>query len=71
MSQWTGQESLARDDPEMWALVQAEKMRQKQGLELIASEVIPLEKNQFVILFSRDNAWLFSRTSVAVQALKP
>ncbi|XP_057364901.1 serine hydroxymethyltransferase, mitochondrial-like [Daphnia carinata] len=38
MSKWTGQESLAQDDPEMWALINAEKMRQKQGLELIASE---------------------------------
>nr|CAH0098266.1 unnamed protein product [Daphnia galeata] len=38
MSKWTGQETLAQDDPEMWALVKAEKMRQKQGLELIASE---------------------------------
>lgn len=44
MSKWTGQESLAQDDPEMWALVQAEKMRQKQGLELIASEVIIFKK---------------------------
>lgn len=39
MSKWTGQETLAQDDPEMWALVKEEKMRQKQGLELIASEV--------------------------------
>ncbi|XP_046441010.1 serine hydroxymethyltransferase, mitochondrial-like [Daphnia pulex] len=38
MSKWTGQETLAQDDPEMWALVKEEKMRQKQGLELIASE---------------------------------
>ena len=39
MSSWTGQETLAQDDPEMWALVQAEKHRQMSGLELIASEV--------------------------------
>ncbi|TNM88664.1 hypothetical protein fugu_004918 [Takifugu bimaculatus] len=36
---WTGQESLAQDDPEMWDLVQKEKDRQRRGLELIASEV--------------------------------
>ncbi|XP_015199812.1 serine hydroxymethyltransferase, mitochondrial [Lepisosteus oculatus] len=36
--QWTGRESLAADDPEMWDLVQKEKDRQLRGLELIASE---------------------------------
>lgn len=36
---WTGQESLAQDDPEMWNLLQKEKDRQCRGLELIASEV--------------------------------
>uniref|UniRef100_A0A8C9TU25 glycine hydroxymethyltransferase n=1 Tax=Scleropages formosus TaxID=113540 RepID=A0A8C9TU25_SCLFO len=35
---WTGQESLAQDDPEMWDLLQREKDRQCRGLELIASE---------------------------------
>uniref|UniRef100_A0A671PD60 glycine hydroxymethyltransferase n=1 Tax=Sinocyclocheilus anshuiensis TaxID=1608454 RepID=A0A671PD60_9TELE len=35
---WTGQESLAQDDPEMWDLLQKEKDRQSRGLELIASE---------------------------------
>uniref|UniRef100_A0A7N8WNS7 glycine hydroxymethyltransferase n=1 Tax=Mastacembelus armatus TaxID=205130 RepID=A0A7N8WNS7_9TELE len=35
---WTGQESLAQDDPEMWELLQKEKDRQCRGLELIASE---------------------------------
>ncbi|KAM4701676.1 serine hydroxymethyltransferase, mitochondrial [Discoglossus pictus] len=35
---WTGQESLAEGDPEMWNLVQKEKDRQCRGLELIASE---------------------------------
>ncbi|XP_061871647.1 serine hydroxymethyltransferase, mitochondrial [Colius striatus] len=35
---WTGQESLAESDPELWALVQKEKDRQCRGLELIASE---------------------------------
>lgn len=39
---WTGQESLAEDDPEMWALLQKEKDRQSRGLELIASEVLKL-----------------------------
>lgn len=37
---WTGQESLAQDDPEVWDLVQKEKDRQCRGLELIASEVM-------------------------------
>ncbi|KAM4795790.1 serine hydroxymethyltransferase, mitochondrial [Rhinophrynus dorsalis] len=35
---WTGQDSLAADDPEMWNLVQKEKDRQCRGLEMIASE---------------------------------
>ncbi|XP_062282617.1 serine hydroxymethyltransferase, mitochondrial-like [Scomber scombrus] len=35
---WTGQDSLAQDDPEMWSLLQQEKDRQCRGLELIASE---------------------------------
>ncbi|XP_038608417.1 serine hydroxymethyltransferase, mitochondrial [Tachyglossus aculeatus] len=35
---WTGQESLADSDPEMWRLLQREKDRQCRGLELIASE---------------------------------
>ncbi|KAL7833056.1 hypothetical protein SRHO_G00300740 [Serrasalmus rhombeus] len=35
---WTGQDSLAQDDPEMWDLLQKEKDRQCRGLELIASE---------------------------------
>jgi glycine/serine hydroxymethyltransferase len=39
ISRWTGQEPLEQDDPEMWALIREEKMRQKSGLELIASEV--------------------------------
>ncbi|KAG9340641.1 hypothetical protein JZ751_021197 [Albula glossodonta] len=38
---WTGQDSLAQDDPEMWNLLQREKDRQCRGLELIASEVSP------------------------------
>lgn len=36
---WTGQETLADSDPEMWELLQREKDRQCRGLELIASEV--------------------------------
>lgn len=35
---FSGQESMAKDDPDMWELVKEEKMRQKSGLELIASE---------------------------------
>uniref|UniRef100_A0A8C7HVJ6 Serine hydroxymethyltransferase n=3 Tax=Oncorhynchus TaxID=8016 RepID=A0A8C7HVJ6_ONCKI len=35
---WTGQDSLAQDDPEMWNLLRKEKDRQCRGLELIASE---------------------------------
>jgi len=35
---WTGRETLAEDDPQMWALLQEEKKRQLSGLELIASE---------------------------------
>jgi len=37
-SKWTGKESLADDDPEISNLIKAEKLRQKSGLELIASE---------------------------------
>ncbi|XP_069703635.1 serine hydroxymethyltransferase, mitochondrial-like isoform X1 [Periplaneta americana] len=37
-ARWTGQEPLKQDDPEMWALLQEEKQRQRCGLELIASE---------------------------------
>ena len=37
-TKWTGQETLAQDDPEMWSLIQEEKQRQVSGLELIASE---------------------------------
>lgn len=44
MSKWTGQEKLSQDDPEMWALISEEKKRQKQGLELIASEVVIQKK---------------------------
>ncbi|PAA48496.1 hypothetical protein BOX15_Mlig024463g3, partial [Macrostomum lignano] len=35
---WTGQESLATSDPQLWSLIQEEKQRQFRGLELIASE---------------------------------
>lgn len=37
-SSWTGQEQLAQDDSEIHALIQEEKRRQLNGLELIASE---------------------------------
>lgn len=40
-SGWTGRESLGRDDPDMWCLLQQEKDRQCRGLGLIASEVRP------------------------------
>jgi len=39
LSGWTGQDSLDKDDPQMWQLIKEEKHRQKAGLELIASEV--------------------------------
>ncbi|KAA0192462.1 hypothetical protein HAZT_HAZT000954, partial [Hyalella azteca] len=35
---FSGKETLAEDDPVVWELVKEEKMRQKQGLELIPSE---------------------------------
>ena len=37
-AKWTGQEPLSEDDPEVAGLIRAEKLRQKTGLELIASE---------------------------------
>ncbi|XP_049843232.1 serine hydroxymethyltransferase, mitochondrial-like [Schistocerca gregaria] len=37
-SNWTGNEQICEDDPEMWELIKKEKMRQKCCLELIASE---------------------------------
>ncbi|XP_054709831.1 serine hydroxymethyltransferase, mitochondrial-like [Uloborus diversus] len=37
-SEWKGTEPLSEDDPEMWKLIQEEKHRQTNGLELIASE---------------------------------
>ena len=36
---WSGKESLKDDDPEMYDLINKEKKRQIEGLELIASEV--------------------------------
>jgi len=36
--EWTGEENLKDDDPEMWSIIQKEKDRQIRGLELIASE---------------------------------
>lgn len=38
LNQWTGRESLKDDDPEIYNLIRAEKQRQIEGLELIASE---------------------------------
>jgi len=35
---WTGNESLKQDDPEMFTLIEKERSRQVNGLELIASE---------------------------------
>lgn len=37
-NQWTGQESLEDDDPDICNLIRREKQRQCNGLELIASE---------------------------------
>ena len=65
MSQWTGQDSLAQDDPEMWTLLQAEKQRQKQGLELIASEV----RNKLCNHHASMN--FFFRISVVKPVLRP
>lgn len=38
-AQWTGQEPLPKEDPEIYELIKEEKRRQINGLELIASEV--------------------------------
>ena len=38
-STWTLQEPLVEDDPEIDSLIKREKARQRNGLELIASEV--------------------------------
>jgi len=65
MSKWTGQDSLAQDDPEMWTLLQAEKQRQKQGLELIASEV----RNKLCNHHTSMNS--FFRISVVKLVLRP
>ena len=35
---WTLQDELSVDDPEMYEIIRKEKLRQKRGLELIASE---------------------------------
>lgn len=50
-SSLSGQEALQQDDPEMWKLLTAEKTRQRNGLELIASEVIKfaLQLKVFVV----------------------
>ena len=37
-STWTLEDDLSIDDPEMYAIITAEKNRQRSGLELIASE---------------------------------
>ena len=39
VSQWSGQEPLQEDDPQIMELIGREKERQRKGLELIASEV--------------------------------
>jgi hypothetical protein len=44
---WSGNELLEKDDPEMYDLIRQEKERQRNGLELIASEVSSL-KRRFV-----------------------
>lgn len=38
-SSWNGNALLENDDPEIYALIRQEKERQRNGLELIASEV--------------------------------
>ena len=38
-SSWTLRETLQEDDPEIFDLIKLEKQRQRDGLELIASEV--------------------------------
>ena len=35
---WNLQDDLSADDPEMFEIISKEKLRQKRGLELIASE---------------------------------
>ncbi|CAH1795454.1 unnamed protein product [Owenia fusiformis] len=35
---WNLQDDMSKDDPDMWEILQKEKLRQKRGLELIASE---------------------------------
>ena len=39
VTDWTGMESLEQDDPDVLAIIKKEKIRQRSGLELIASEV--------------------------------
>ena len=39
VSQWSGQDPLREEDPEIMDLIGREKQRQRLGLELIASEV--------------------------------
>ena len=39
VSQWSGQDPLREEDPEIMDLIGREKERQRLGLELIASEV--------------------------------
>ncbi len=52
---WTGNELLENDDPEMYSLIRQEKERQRNGLELIASEVSSL-KLIFVFWFNRTSS---------------
>ena len=39
VTDWTGMEPLEQDDPDVLAIIKKEKIRQRHGLELIASEV--------------------------------
>ena len=39
MASWSGDEPLAQDDPEVYDIIRKEKIKQKNGIVLIASEV--------------------------------
>lgn len=39
MASWRGDEPLAQDDPEVYGIIRKEKIKQKNGIVLIASEV--------------------------------
>lgn len=57
---WTGREGLEEDDPELMSIIKQEKKRQVNGLELIASEVIPEVVN------GPGSKWGFSCASLSI-----